>query len=258
MRASIFCWYDDDQVALRDRRRRRGLGLDRDLFGVVQVLLRHPADRGRHRRREQRDLLGVGGVGEDRLDVLGEAHLEHLVGLVEHEVLQLRQVERALVEVVHDAAGRADDDVHAAAERRQLHAVALAAVDGEDVHAADVRRVLLERLADLQRELARRGEHERLRGLLRDVEPVEDRQRERGGLAGAGLREAHDVAAREQRRDRRGLDRRGRLVADVAQCLEHRVAQPEIGEGDHGGLGGASTSIWSSDVDTLQVSPWRL
>ena len=228
-----------DQVALGGRGRGRGLRLDRDLFGVVQVLLRHAPDRGRHRRREERDLLGVGRVGEDRLDVLGEAHLQHLVGLVEHEVLELRQVERALVEVVHDAPGGADDDVHAAAQGRQLHAVALTAVDGQDVHAAHVRRVLLERLAHLQRELARRGQHERLRGLLRHVEAVEDRQRERRGLAGAGLGEPHDIAPGEQRRDRRGLDRGGGLVPDVAQRLEHRVAQSEVGERHRGGLCGS-------------------
>ena len=33
--------------------------------------------------------LSVGGVRQDRLDVLGEAHLEHLVGLVEHQEPQL-------------------------------------------------------------------------------------------------------------------------------------------------------------------------
>ena len=229
----------DDQIALGDLRRRRGLGLDRDLFGIMQVLLRHPADRRRHRGGEERDLLGVGCVGEDRLDILREAHLEHLVGLVEHEVLQLRQIERALVEVVHDAAGSPDDDVHAAAERGQLHAVALPAVDGQDVHAPDVRRVLLERLADLQCQLARRGEHERLRRLLADVEPVEDRKGECRRLAGAGLGEPHDVAPGEQRRDRRGLDRGGCLVADVAERLEHRVAQSEVAECDHGGLRGS-------------------
>ena len=78
------------QVPLRDVGRRGGLGLDRDLFGVAQVLRRDAADLRRHRRREQGDLLGRGGVGENRLDILGEAHLEHFVGLVEHEVLQLR------------------------------------------------------------------------------------------------------------------------------------------------------------------------
>ena len=227
-----------DEVALRDVRGRRGLRLDVDLVGVFQVRAREAADLGRHRRREERDLLAGGGVGEDRLDVFGEAHLEHLVGLVEHEEAQLRQVERALVEVVHDATGGADDHVHAAAERRQLLPVALSAVDGQHVHTAQVRRVRLERLAHLQGELARGSEHERLRRLLRQVELREDRQRERGRLAGAGLRRAEHVAPGQQRRNRRGLDRRRGLVAHVAHRLQHGVVEAEIGEGEGGGRRG--------------------
>ncbi len=172
----------------------RRAALDRDLGGVAEVLLGEPADLRGHGGREQRHLLVVGGLGEDRLDVLGEAHVEHLVGLVEHQEAQLRQVEGALVEVVHDPTRGADDDVHAAAQRRELHAVGLAAVDGQHVHALHPRGVLLEGLAHLERELTGGGQHERLRALLRQVEVGEDRQRERGGLAGAGLREADHVA----------------------------------------------------------------
>ncbi len=223
------------QVPLRRVRRGGGLVLDRDLLGVLQVLARDAADLRGHRRREQRDLLRLRGVREDRLHVLREAHLEHLVGLVEHEELQLRQVEGALVEVVHDPAGGADDHVHAAAERRQLHAVALAAVDGEHVHAAHAGRVALERLAHLEGELAGGREHEGLRGLLGHVEVGEDRQRERGRLAGAGLRDAEDVAAGEEGGDRGRLDRGGRLVAHVLECLEHLVGETEVAEGRAGG-----------------------
>src|SRR5699024_6259202 len=95
--------------------------------------------------------------------------------------------------------------------------------------------VTLERLGDLDRELARRRQHERLRFRLRAVEPREDRQRERGGLAGAGLRLTEQVAAFEQRRDRRGLDRRGRFVADLGERRQQRIADVEVGERDVAG-----------------------
>ena len=94
-------------------------------------------------------MLVVGGVGEDPLDVLRETHLEHLVGLVEHQEAQLGQVEGALVEVVHDPARGADDDVHAAAQGGQLDAVRLAAVDRQDVQPGEVRGIPLEGLGDL-------------------------------------------------------------------------------------------------------------
>ena len=256
MSASIFCGYDDDEVALGGVRRGRGLGLDRDLFGVVQVLLRHAADRGGHRRREQRDLLGVGGVGEDRLDVLGEAHLQHLVGLVEHEVLELGQVEGALVEVVHDAAGRADDDVHAAAQRRQLHAVALSAVDRQHVHAAQVRGVLLERLADLQGELARGREHERLRRLLRHVE----------ARRGSAARTRRSCRCRSGRGRRRRGPRAavGMVAAWIADGVSYPTSRSALSTASPSprsenvigaGSAGASSSTETSPVDTLQGSP---
>ena len=175
--------------------------------------------------------LSVRGVGEDRLDVLGEPHVEHLVGLVEDQEAQLGEVEGALLEVVHDPAGRADDDVDAAAQGRELDAVPLAAVDGQDLDAGRAGGVLLERLAHLERQLAGGREHERLGRLLRQVEPGEDRQRERRGLAGAGLRQPDHVAAGHQRRDRGRLDRGGCLVAHAGDRAEHGPGEPEVGEG---------------------------
>ena len=191
--------------------------------------------------------FSAGVLGQDRLDVLGEAHVEHLVGLVEHQEAQLAQVEGALVEVVHDAARRADDDVHAAAQRAELDAVALAAVDRQHVHAGQVPGVLLERLADLERELAGGREDERLRLLLAQVEPREHRQRERRRLAGAGLREPDDVSPVEHGRDRRGLDGRRGLVADLVDGGQHAWVEPELGEGQPcrliGGLVGHGSTV---------------
>ena len=224
------------EVALPGVGRGGGLVLDGDLGGVGEVLLRDPPDLRRHGGREQRDVLVVRRPREDRLDVLREAHLQHLVGLVEHQEAQLGQVEGALLEVVHDASGGADHDVHAAAQRRELDAVPLAAVDRQHVQARQVRGVALEGLRDLERELAGGRQHQGLRRLLPHVDLGEDRHRERGGLAGAGLRQPDDVAALEQRRDGGGLDGRGRLVADVGQRPEHPLVDAEVGEG-HGGFG---------------------
>ena len=61
----------------------------------------------------------------------------------------------------------------------------------------------------------------------------QQRQAERGRLAGAGLGLADHVAALEQRRDRLLLDRARRLVADVVEGLQEWLGQPELGEGRH-------------------------
>ena len=71
-------------------------------------------------------------------------------------------VERAAADVVEHAARRADDDVHAVLERCDLLADRRAAVDGPTTMPRCL--PMLRQLArDLQRELARRREDQRLR-----------------------------------------------------------------------------------------------
>ena len=122
----------DVQVPLLDRRHgeRRPLGLDR--HRVFEVPLGDAADRGRHGGREERGLpprLGAGRLLEDPLDVVDEAHAQHLVGLVEHHHAEPVEAQRAAPQVIHDPAGGADDHVHAALEPPLLALDRLAAVD---------------------------------------------------------------------------------------------------------------------------------
>jgi len=78
---------------------------------------------------------------------------------------------------------------------------------------------------DLQRELAGRGDDQDTNLLRRGRvlrKELEDRQREAGGLAGAGLRGAEKVAAGENDGDGLRLDRGGNgvaLLADSAKQL---------------------------------------
>ena len=196
-----------------DRQRRR-LDLDRD--GVVQVALGEPADLGRHRRAEQTGLAAVGRVGQDLLDVLEEAEVEHLVGLVEHEVAARVQDERVARDQVEHAADGADHDLGARLELRLLGPDRGAAEDGHGIEAA-VLAVGPQRLRHLDAQLAGRREDEGLGLGIVGVDEVDHGQPEGGRLARAGLRLADHVLPVEQVRDRLLLDRARRLVADVAE-----------------------------------------
>ena len=90
--------------------------------------------------------------------------------------------------------------------------------------------VLPEALLHLDAQLARRREDERARAVRPADQPVEDRQRERGGLAGARLREAHDVAALERQGDRQCLNWRRIGVSSVLYRLQHIGVKPEVCE----------------------------
>ncbi len=159
-------------------------------------------DLARHRGREQRGLTVLRTRVEDRVDILEEAHREHLVGLVEHHHAHARQIERATADVIEDAAGRADHGVHAGAQRIQLRLHRGAAVDGQGQHVR-VGGQAHELVAHLLRELARGHERDHLDAGLRGVLGLEarrePRQTERTGLAGAGLRlHEHVLAGRDR------------------------------------------------------------
>jgi hypothetical protein len=66
---------------------------------------------------------------DDALDRLGEAHVEHLVGLIQHQRLKLRQVAEALVDQVQQPPRRGHDDVDTGLERIDLVELADAAED---------------------------------------------------------------------------------------------------------------------------------
>jgi hypothetical protein len=181
------------------------------------------------------------GVLEDPFDVVDEAHAQHFVGFVEDQRGEAVEVEALALEVVHDAAGRADDHVGAALELAQLDDHALAAVDGQHVEAGHLAGVALEGLGHLDGELAGGGEDEHLRVALVDVDLVEGGQGEGGGLAGAGLGFAQDVVAGEQVRDAGGLDGRRGLVADLGEGGQNGRLEIELVEAFDGCSHGSGT-----------------
>jgi hypothetical protein len=220
--------------ALRDGVHRRVARRDVDGDRVAQDAVGEPADVLGERRREHQ-VLALGRQQLDHAaDVVDEAHVEHAVGFVEHQHLDVRQVDGALAAVVEQAARRGDDDVDAAAQVVGLRVEAHAA---EDQRGADLRQVAAvgaHALLDLGGELARRHQHQHAdaavarRGMRGEL--VQQRQRECGGLAGAGLGGGQQVAAAEDLGDRAGLDRGGDRIAFVGDGANQSVGKAEGGE----------------------------
>src|SRR5207253_2049228 len=82
--------------------------------------------------REQHRLAQFGRLAEDPLDVGQEAQVEHLVGLVQDQDLDVAEVEHTPIGQVQQASRRTDDDVDAALQRVQLRLVRNTAVHGQD------------------------------------------------------------------------------------------------------------------------------
>ena len=134
---------------------------------------------------------------EDPLDVLEEAEVEHLVGLVEDDEPARVEHQRVARDQVLDPADGADHDVAAGAQLRLLAADRRAAEHGDDVDSLAL-PVGAQRLRDLDAELAGRRQHEPLDLVLGGIDVLEHRQPERRRLARAGLRLADHVRPREQ------------------------------------------------------------
>ena len=189
-------------------------------------------------------------VGSDLLDDLAylglEAHVEHAVGLVEHQVRALGERHRLVLEEVEQASGRGDADLGAASDLLLLWHLGRAAIDAHVAY-ADGRAELLGDRLNLNGELARRRQHEAHRSgqvvaaaakraqvlaVLHDV--YDHGQEEAERLARAGLGDADYVVAAEQGRPTHGLDGRGRRVLGVLDAAHHAVGYLELVEAEYG------------------------
>src|SRR6187399_2243019 len=126
---------------------------------VVEQAVGELSDVVRERGREQQVLPLAREQVDDPADVADEAHVEEAVRLVEDEDLDLRQVDRALADVVEQPAGGRDHDLGTRAELRDLGTEADAAVDGRGSDRA-VLAVGPDALLDLEAQLARRHDNE--------------------------------------------------------------------------------------------------
>src|SRR3989337_962840 len=90
--------------------------------------------RQRHRRREAERLPVERGDPQDALDLRREAHVEHAVGLVEHDDPQRAEPPRAALDWIEETPGRRDDHGGTLAKAGELrpHRLAADEDDGPD------------------------------------------------------------------------------------------------------------------------------
>ena len=130
---------------------------------LPRVLLRQRyGERGERRREQQRLALGRTGLKDD-LQLVAEAHVQHLIGFVEHDRAERIEAQVLSVDVIAQATGRPDDDLSARAERHRLPPRVHTAYTRDNTL---VREQPLQFFRDLQRQLSRRAHHERARAPL--------------------------------------------------------------------------------------------
>ncbi len=109
-----------DERVLRDVELRLLARLDLDALGALRHAAGELADHAGERRREEQRLALLRHAREDRVELLLEAHVEHAVGLVQHQDLDAPESHAAAVQVVLEAARRGDRDVERLPHLREL------------------------------------------------------------------------------------------------------------------------------------------
>ena len=190
-------------------------------FGLLQEAVGQPLDLGRHGGREEQRLAKLRQQADDPLDVGDEAHVEHAVGFVDHQDLDVVQQDAAALDVVEQPARRGDQHVGAALEDALLVGEAHAADQQRHVELV-VLAVDVEVFGHLGGQFARRLQDERSRHARLGAalgENIDHRQDEGGGLSGARLGTSEDISAHQDDGDGLFLDRGGLGIALLGDCL---------------------------------------
>ena len=204
---------------------------DLDFARVAHEFHRQLLDRVFERGRKQQGLARGRQLVDDALDGGHEAHVEHAVGFVQDQDFDVAQLHAAAFEMVDQAARRGHQDVDAAAQGIELRVHAGAAVD-DGGRELGVLAVGADAVMHLHGEFAGRGQDEaadlaRRAGNGGRGQAMQHGQRERRGLAGAGLGAAKQVVASHRERNRLDLDGSRRRVADFGKRAKKRGRKPE-------------------------------
>ena len=201
---------------------------DLDKGGIVEDGAHAAHDRTVDGGREQQRLALFRRSGNNLFHGRPESHVEHAIGLVEHEDFDVVEFHVAPLHEIEKPAGRRNEDVDSAFELLDLILVRHAAHNGE----YPMLRVFRERgarIVDLLSKLARGSDDEgfgRARP-LGSADALDNGERKRRCLAGSRLGSGHYVAPGEGERDSLLLNWRGLGVAQLFDGGQSRLGQAE-------------------------------
>ena len=97
-----------------------GVASGLDIFGLIEPLTSKFANLGWHGGGEHQCLPAFGYIRFDATQIVDETHVEHLVGLVKDEHLNVAEVDVALADKIDQAAGSGDQRIDTTAELANL------------------------------------------------------------------------------------------------------------------------------------------
>ena len=203
-----------------------------DFQRVAKVTFGDRIDSWRHGRREQHGLSFGRGSPQDFFDVIRETHVQHFVGLIEHNNGNPIERQRATGDVVKGAARGRNDHVHSAGQGLQLPADRLSAVDRHNLR-PEIATIFVHSFGDLHGKFPGGDEHKSKRlGLgLRLLDQLQNWKGKRRCLSSAGSCLTNQITPLQQQWNRFPLNRRWFLVAQSGKRLQKLRSKTQIGKG---------------------------
>ena len=168
------------------------VGFHLHLNRVVHVLLRDGPDLWRHGGREKQGLLVLWCFVQDQVQIILEAHGEHLICFVQYKELHIVQLQSTTVDEVHRTSRRSDNDLRTALQSTDLRVHVGTAIHGNGLQRHEHREVL-HVLGDLQAQFAGWAQYDALYLLGIGVQLMQHGKAECSGLAGTRLGKGNKV-----------------------------------------------------------------
>ena len=162
---------------------------------------------------------------------MDKTQIKHLVGLIQHQMARLAQIDRTAIHQIDQTAGGGHQDIGAACHHADLTPDGLTTDDGGDLDLG-VEGEMAQAVRDLVHQFARWRKDQRarcpcLRAGVRLHQMRDKRQAKGQRLARAGLRKAKNIMPFHRKRDRLVLDR-GRFVkATGLERVEQNLVQAQ-------------------------------
>ena len=217
---------------LGDRISGRGRCGNRDFLGIGQELVCQTADFLRHGGREQKGGAHRRQQADDFFDVGNEAHVEHPVGFIDDQNLDVGHQKVTAFEHVQQTARRGNQNIDAPVQYLELLFHRRPA-DQERLRELVILAVGFEVIGDLRGQFAcrlkdQRARHAGLGPALR--QNLDHRQGKGRGLSGPRLGTAQYITSHKDHRNGFFLNGGGFLITGFVNGTEEFVAKTEIGK----------------------------
>ena len=150
----------DQQEALADIFYGGGLALDAGLAVFAQVFFDNGLDFLGHGGAKKGPLGVFGNFAQDGFHIFHESHVQHLVGFVQDDGLDLVQRDGTPLNVVDKASRGGHNHIGGALEGTELYGDILPTVNGNHMDLGEFRGVLLYGLCHLDGKFAGGGQHQ--------------------------------------------------------------------------------------------------